>query len=183
MKMQRQAKSSIGGRRGRGGRRGFTLIELILVMGLLAVVLTATSPLLRNFFRGRRMGEEARRILALTRYARSEAISRSTPMELWIDEAQKRYGLRPQTDTGEDEKEPVTFNLDENLTISYSPTNQRERREGVILFLPDGTVDEDESLEEIILQEGKEYTITIEHAIVGVGYEIRDEDAKQARRR
>jgi type II secretory pathway pseudopilin PulG len=78
-----------------------TLIELILVMALLSVIMAIATPSLSTFFKGRRAQEEARRMLALTRYAHSEAISRSEPMEMWFNMEHKLYGLRPQyTATG-----------------------------------------------------------------------------------
>jgi len=45
------------------GRRGLTLIELILVMGLLAMVMALAAPRLSRFFEGRTLQEEARRLL------------------------------------------------------------------------------------------------------------------------
>ena len=81
----------------RNARSGMTLIELIVVMWLLATVLALSTPTLSGFFRGRSLQEEGRRLLALTRYARSEAASRCVPMELWIDGAAGQYGLRPQS--------------------------------------------------------------------------------------
>lgn len=77
-------------------RRGMTLIELILVMALLSVILAYSTPALSNFFKGRKSMEEARRMLSLTRYAHSEAISRAEPMEMWFNLERKIYGLRPQ---------------------------------------------------------------------------------------
>ena len=44
-------------------RRGFTLIELILVMALLTVVISLTAPRLSRFFHGRTLDSEARRLL------------------------------------------------------------------------------------------------------------------------
>src|SRR2546426_11590252 len=46
---------------------GFTLIELILVMTVLTIAVSITAPALANFFRGRSLDSEARRLLALTR--------------------------------------------------------------------------------------------------------------------
>src|SRR5689334_15919462 len=46
---------------------GFTLIELILVMAILTVAVSITAPALSNFFHGRTLDSEARRMLALTR--------------------------------------------------------------------------------------------------------------------
>ena len=50
-----------------GSRRGFTLIELVLVMTLLIVVISFSAPSLGKFFRGRALDGEARRLLSLSR--------------------------------------------------------------------------------------------------------------------
>ncbi len=73
---------------------GFTLIELILVMAILAAVLAVSAPSLGRFFRGRNLDAEAYRLLALTRHAQNRAVSEGIPMILWIDLNQRRYGLQ-----------------------------------------------------------------------------------------
>src|SRR6185295_17984721 len=54
---------------------GFTLIELILVMAILTIAVSITAPALSNFFHGRTLDSEARRMLALTRQGQSRAVS------------------------------------------------------------------------------------------------------------
>src|SRR5437867_13133540 len=77
-------------------RDGFTLIELILVMALLAIVMAFSAPALTSFFRGRTLDSEARRFMALTRYGQSRAISEGVPMMLWIDTRRGTYGLQEE---------------------------------------------------------------------------------------
>src|SRR6185295_17263880 len=77
--------------------RAFTLIELMLVMAMLLIVLAVSFPSLRGFFRGRNLDNEARRFLALTRYAHNRAVSEGYPMVLWIDANQGTYGMQAQT--------------------------------------------------------------------------------------
>jgi prepilin-type N-terminal cleavage/methylation domain-containing protein len=101
----------------RSRQRAMTLIELIFVMGLLAVVLAIASPVLSGFVRGRKLQEEARRFLALTRYARSEAISRGVCMELRINAESGKYGLYPQVSYGAGARPPVEFEVSEGLSI------------------------------------------------------------------
>src|SRR3954463_14446446 len=74
-------------------RHAFTLIELILVMAILTIAVSITAPALANFFHGRVLDSEARRVLALTRQGQSRAISEGLPMDLWVDAAQAQYGL------------------------------------------------------------------------------------------
>src|SRR3954453_22495301 len=74
----------------------FTLIELILVMTILTIAISVTAPALANFFRGRSLDSEARRLLALTRQGQSRAISEGVPMQLWVDAAHGGYGLEAE---------------------------------------------------------------------------------------
>src|SRR5260370_31322546 len=74
----------------------FTLIELILVMTILAIAVSITAPALANFFRGRTLDSEGRRLLGLTHQGQSRAVSEGVPMELWIDSAPTAYGLEAE---------------------------------------------------------------------------------------
>jgi type II secretion system protein H len=129
---------------------GFTLVELIVVMTLLAVVLALSAPRLSGFVIGRNVEEESRRFLALTRYARSEAIARSERMELWMNGETGEYGVRLATGPvnarqEEEDTGAVTFLLDERIRLELDgeQTGQpNEAGETTILFWPDGTIDE-----------------------------------------
>src|SRR5262245_158113 len=74
----------------------FTLIELILVMTVLTIAVSLTAPALANFFRGRSLDSEARKLLALTRFGQSRAVSEGIPMELWLDATRGAYGLEAE---------------------------------------------------------------------------------------
>ena len=78
------------------GLAAFTLIELILVMAILTLAVSITAPALSNFFRGRTLDSEARRLLALSREGQSRAVSEGVPMELWFDTKQGIYGLEAE---------------------------------------------------------------------------------------
>jgi len=120
--------------KGRRQLSGMTLIELILVMGLLAVVLGISAPVLSGFVKGRKLQEEARRFLALTRYGRSEAISRGVCMELRIDMDARKYGIYPQVEYGSGARPPVEFDLPEGFRIELveeeSVTQKADIRSG-----------------------------------------------------
>jgi Tfp pilus assembly protein FimT len=148
-----------------------TLIELILVMTILTTLMAIAMPALSGFFRGRRLREEGRRLLALTRYAREEAVSRATPMELWLDPEEESYGLRPRLDTGNGGPASLEFQAAEGLELDLDRKMLDERGVAVIHFLPDGTIDEG-SLDAIGIRSDKEGEIMIERSDVGVGYSI-----------
>src|ERR1044071_9549164 len=95
--------------------KAFTLIELILVMTILAIAVSITAPALANFFRGRTLESEARRLLGLTRQGQSRAVSEGVPMELWLDAAQGAYGLEAEPSYQPSDSKAVPLSLDQNL--------------------------------------------------------------------
>src|SRR5690242_5350282 len=74
----------------------FTLVELVLVMAVVVIAIAITAPKLANFFRGRTLDSEARRLLALTHAGQSRAVSEGIPMRLWLDTEQGTYGLQEE---------------------------------------------------------------------------------------
>jgi len=135
--------------------KAFTLIELILVMTILLVAVSMTIPSLANFFRGRSLDSEARRLLALTRQGQSRAVSEGVPMILWMDTVNQAYGLEEEAGYTDNDSKAVDFTLDKdlrievlnrntrNITISHGmSSNPGHRNLPVIRFLPDGFMDE-----------------------------------------
>src|ERR1035438_5170187 len=98
--------------------RGFTLIELILVMALLASVISLTAPKLSRFFHGRTLDSEARRLLALTRSGQSRAVSEGTPMDLWVDAELGMFGLEAEPSYDTTDPKAVNFTLDGGLQLA-----------------------------------------------------------------
>lgn len=81
-------------------RSGFTLIELILVMVILAVVSGAMVPSLTSFRIGRANVNTADQLVALANYARNQAISEGRPYRLNVDPAGGQYWLTAAGDAG-----------------------------------------------------------------------------------
>lgn len=98
-------------------RRGFTLIELILVMALLTIVISLTAPRLSRFFHSRTLDSEARRLLALTRSGQSRAVSEGVPMDLWVDAEQGTFGLEAEPSYDTSDPKAVDFELDGGLQL------------------------------------------------------------------
>ena len=101
----------------RPGAAAFTLIELILVMALMLIVIAITAPSLSHFFRGRNLDSEANRFLALTRYARSRAVSEGVPMLLWLDPVQRTYGLTEEYSFTPRDEKAVTYRLEPDVEL------------------------------------------------------------------
>ena len=105
------------GMRAFAAARGFTLIELILVMTILTIAVSITAPALAHFFRGRTLDSEARRLLALSREAQSRAVSEGVPVELWLDAAQKKYGLEAEPSYEPTDPKAIAFDFEAQLEL------------------------------------------------------------------
>jgi prepilin-type N-terminal cleavage/methylation domain-containing protein len=81
-------------------RRAFTLLELILVMAIIAIVVGMAIPRLLGFAKGRQTSQCADQIVALTRYARTQAITKGVPYRMNLDPANGTYWLTVQQDDG-----------------------------------------------------------------------------------
>ena len=188
-------------RPGAGGlprTRGFTLVELLLVMVVMVAAISVCGPSLSNFFRGRTLDSEARRLLALTHAGQDRAVSEGIPMRLWVDVEQKAYGLKEEPGWDENDPKEVEFELDKDLKLaivkaekSKKPVGQNGRptaqfsdprmTAGVqdtkaslpqIRFLPDGAFEEG-SPRAIQLTDRDGFSVWIAQASDRSGYEIR----------
>lgn len=175
-------------------KSGFTLIELIVVMALLATVLAVAAPSLSRFFRSRTLDSEACRFVALTRYAQSRAVSEGVPMLLWIDCEAGRYGLVAESVFVNEDDKAIEFALAENLEIevesqSLIPPQPRgltalSRMGGqlqIIRFTPDGFIDES-SPERIAIRQGDDAIVWIGLSRTRLNYEVQTEGQVPVRR-
>ena len=80
----------------RRSARGFTLLELILVLLLISTVLAMAAPSLRGFARGRQTAEAASQLLAMTHWARSQAAAEGRLYRLNVDVQAGAYWLSRQ---------------------------------------------------------------------------------------
>ena len=92
-------------------------MELILVMTVLAIAVSITAPALSNFFRGRTLDSEARRLLSLTRHGQSRAVSEGMPMELWFDSANQTYGLEAEASFEPTDSKAVNIQMDSDMQL------------------------------------------------------------------
>ena len=104
-------------------RGAFTLIELILVMTVLTIAISIAAPALANFFCGRTLDSEARRLLALTRHGQSRAVSEGLPMELWFDSPTGAYGLEAEPSYEPNDAKAVSFTLDNEMQLEVVSVN------------------------------------------------------------
>jgi type II secretory pathway pseudopilin PulG len=95
----------------------FTMIELILVMAILTMAVSVTAPTLANFFRGRTLDSEARRLLAMTRSGQNRAVAEGIPMDLWVDPLKGVIGLDAEPSFETIDPRAIEFKLDNGIQI------------------------------------------------------------------
>ncbi|HLH57047.1 MAG TPA: prepilin-type N-terminal cleavage/methylation domain-containing protein [Verrucomicrobiae bacterium] len=179
----------------RHASKAFTLIELILVMAILTMAVSVTAPALANFFRGRTLDSEARRLLALTRSGQNRAVSEGIPMNLWINPDLGEVGLDAEPSFEKIDPRAVEFKLDSGLrievanaqivpakttsvrsqitsTVSVSPVHLTHPSFPTIRFLPDGTIgDSSPSKLQLIARDGSSLWVALSRE--RLSYEIR----------
>src|SRR5690349_12702137 len=94
--------------------RAFTLIELILVMAIVVIAISITAPRMANFFRGRTLDSEARRLLALTHSGQSRAISEGIPTRLQFDIPNHSYELLQDPGWSDRDPKALKFAFDQD---------------------------------------------------------------------
>ncbi|WP_295404310.1 GspH/FimT family pseudopilin [uncultured Thiocystis sp.] len=110
---------------------GFTLVELLVVLAIAALMMTAVPSLFSASFPGLEMKSAARRTAATLRLARESAIRRGTDTELLIDVDAHRLDLQGYR----------SFRFPTRLTIQLETASREmlDDRRGVIRFFPDGS--------------------------------------------
>jgi prepilin-type N-terminal cleavage/methylation domain-containing protein len=79
---------------------GFTLMELILVMVIVAILAAAVVPTLTNFRIGRANANTATQLIALSQFARTQSISEGKVYRLVLDPDKGNYQLLAEDDSG-----------------------------------------------------------------------------------
>jgi len=132
-------------------RRAFTLMELLLVLALLAIAVAVAAPSLSRFFQGRALDSESRRMLSLSRYAQSRAVSEGVPMVMWFKPEEGTYGVEAETTYNGTDDKAVEYQLESTLQLELPPaslvgttpwkiTTQIAGNQPAIRFTPDGFV-------------------------------------------
>ena len=72
--------------------KGFTLIELMLTLAVVAILLTMAVPSYRTFVQGNRVASQANTLLTALAYTRSEAVKRATVISICRSSDQNSCG-------------------------------------------------------------------------------------------
>ena len=83
---------------GRGGARGFTLLELILVLALIAFASLLAAAALSGGFDGMRLRSAAKEVAAQLRFTRTQALATGEAQRFTIDPAAHRWTAPKQRD-------------------------------------------------------------------------------------
>lgn len=79
----------------------FTLIELVLVMGIITLMVTIIAPSLSAFATGRKTQYAASQIISLAKYARSQAVNEGALYRMTFDTSKRTVSLAVQQDGGQ----------------------------------------------------------------------------------
>ena len=151
--------------------QGFTLVELILVMALLAVVAAFSAPALSRSLRQRNLDGEAARLLAVAEYGRDEAVSQGVPMTVWIDPKGQRFGVEPKTGYEGNDARSRSFELNADIHFEIERAATRNGVSDAMEFAPDGSL-ASSSTEAVRLVDRFQAAITLARTSDGWSYEI-----------
>jgi len=112
--------------------RGFTLVELLVVLALMGLALTVASPLIANALPGTEMRASARDVATGLRYARSLAISTNTDVTFDVDVEARRFAVSQGRRNG-------SFPKDAEIVLTTARSELFGDGAGSIRFFPDGT--------------------------------------------
>lgn len=115
-----------------GSSDGFTLLELLVVLGIAGLLLAAVPPLLSQALPGLELKSGARQLAAGLRFARDRALA--TRQETWVEMDVEQ---REVTVSGRDGR--LRLSQDLNLSLIGADTERTDTSRGGIRFYPDGT--------------------------------------------
>jgi prepilin-type N-terminal cleavage/methylation domain-containing protein len=168
-------------------RHGFTLLELLLVMAILAVVAMVVVPRLAGSLASVRVGKSAEQVFAAAREGHARATLRGVRARLVLDFDQKAFWVeeerRPLEEPGRwsdlPGREDKPYTLADGVSFGDLTLNEETLTAGqaVIAFRPDGSADD--AL--ITLKNDSEDVRVVEvRGITGRVRILRDEEAAAA---
>jgi type II secretion system protein H len=100
--------------------RGFTLIELILVLIIISIMLAMASPTLRGWGQGQKLRNSIDSFIAATGYARSQAVTQARPHAVEIDSTANTYLVQSIETGGVRKPVPGDFGVANTLPEGYT---------------------------------------------------------------
>ncbi len=125
--------------------KGFTLVELVVVVCLIALMIGLTMPKIRNTLEGDPLKRTALRLVGLSKNLRDEAMRELKTYELHLDMLNQQYWIGFEAMTEEElalaqksaEKLPGSVRI---LDVWYDKTGKVSDGDAVVLFFKKGYV-------------------------------------------
>jgi prepilin-type N-terminal cleavage/methylation domain-containing protein len=138
--------------------RGFTLVELLLVVAIIALIGSVGSGMYANSYKKLLVQKGAKQFLLMARYGRIAAIEQGRAYELLMDTTQGKFFLATtvlEEETGQPQRMPVRdyyckpVDLEESVkfenvevtTLMATAASEEGPREQKITFLPTGAME------------------------------------------
>jgi len=130
-----------------GSKRGFTLVELTIVVFIMATMMAVAVPYFANYYNAAKLNSAARSFVTACQLARLQAVTRQGEAVLHLDLDRQQFwvteGRRRDNPTGSD---AVVKHVDIPVNIRLTTAtvgDEREISEGqtAIRFYPNGTCD------------------------------------------
>jgi general secretion pathway protein H len=115
----------------RRAARGFTLVEILAVVALIALALAVVSVSVGSGLTGAKVKSASRDLVAAMRYARGQAIVKREPQSVSIDVEKRRYKAP--------NKKWVELPKDMTMKLFTARSELEEEGVGRIRFFPDGS--------------------------------------------
>ena len=115
-----------------GSEYGFTLLELLVVLAILALVLAVAPPLLPDAIDSARLRSAQRDLISGLRFARSRAVSLQQTVTVDINVKQGMMSVAGR-------RRDLSIPDDVTLTLVTAQQEQLSEHEGAIRFYPDGS--------------------------------------------
>lgn len=146
--------------------RGFTLLELLVVLVIMTLMVSLVPPLLSGVGLTTEVRGATRQLAAGLRAARSEAVTRQRPAALTVDLEQRRF-----TVDGRSGSVALPNEDDVAIRLYTAQSELVDAKRGSIRFFPDGT----STGGYVALNEGKvEYRVKVDWLTGRIRIEDRD---------
>ncbi|MEE8321885.1 MAG: GspH/FimT family pseudopilin [Gammaproteobacteria bacterium] len=112
--------------------QGFTLLEILVVLGIMTLLLAVVPPALNNVIDGTKLKGATRDLAAGLRLARSQAIAKQNDTTLLLHVEDKVFQIA-------NKQKRLNLPEDTKLTLTTAQSEQVTEKEGAIRFFADGS--------------------------------------------